>query len=81
MSIGISPVIMSRKILPAAWNRWIKPSARETRNWWPPASGAMVHGCGSVCINNSPVRCRWLMRPATHSAGRYVPELSVVVMG
>ncbi|HGH0691068.1 TPA: hypothetical protein ACJHG5_004239, partial [Klebsiella pneumoniae] len=27
----------------------------------------------------SPVRCRWLMRPATHSAGRYVPELSVVV--
>lgn len=21
------------------------------------------------------------MRPATHSAGRYVPELSVVVMG
>ena len=32
MSIGISPVIMSRKILPAAWNRWIKPSARETRN-------------------------------------------------
>lgn len=23
----------------------------------------------------------WLMRPATHSAGRYVPEFSVVVMG
>lgn len=22
----------------------------------------------------------WLMRPATHSAGRYVPECSVVVM-
>lgn len=60
-----------------AVNKAFSPGGRVTV-----ASGGKSDGAWGWFGVHKQLSCQacWLMRPATHSAGRYVPEFSVVVM-
>lgn len=62
---------------PEAVNKAFSPGGRVTV-----ASGCKSDGAWGWFGVHKQLSCQacWLMRPATHSAGRYVPEFSVVVM-